>query len=221
MDRYIEPEMSRCALITIDVQQDTLDGQPFEIAGTTAALPTIRALLRAFRKTRRPIVHIVRIYLSDGSNVDLCRREMVEQGRGSFLADSPGCELAGELLPEAHTKLDTSLLLTGKVQRIGPEEFVVYKPRWGAFYQTHLDELLRARNVSTLLFSGCNFPNCPRTSIYEASERDYRIVLVEDAISGLYDQGKREMAGIGVFVMSSSDVIREVNQCGSAITPHL
>ncbi|WP_459872860.1 hypothetical protein, partial [Endothiovibrio diazotrophicus] len=51
---------------------------------------------------------------------------------------------------------------------------MLYKPRWGAFYRTSLESHLRGLDVSTLVFSGCNFPNCPRTSIYQASERDFR-----------------------------------------------
>ncbi|MCW8802798.1 MAG: cysteine hydrolase, partial [Ignavibacteriaceae bacterium] len=65
-------------------------------------------------------------------------------------------------------------------------------------------------NVSTLIFIGCNYPNCPRTSIYQASERDYKIVLVEDAVSGLYPIGLAEMKNIGVFVMKSSDVLARI-----------
>ena len=57
------------------------------------------------------------------------------------------------------------------------------------------------------MFAGCNFPNCPRTSIYEASERDYRVVLVEDAVSGIYDIGRREMVNIGVSLMPTNDVV--------------
>jgi isochorismate hydrolase len=76
---------------------------------------------------------------------------------------------------------------------LGTEEVAIYKPRWGAFYQTPLEEYLREREVSTLVFSGCNFPNCPHTSIYEASERTFGVVLAEDAISGLYDRGKQEL----------------------------
>lgn len=205
MTPHTSPDFSSSALITIDTQRDTLDGQPFEIPGTSARLPTMRSLLEAFRETGRPIVHVVRIYLPDGSNVDLCRRESVAQGRGALLADSPGCQLAAELLPEAGMTLDTALLLSGGLQPIGPDEVVIYKPRWGAFYRTALDKHLRTIGVSTVVITGCNFPNCPRASIYEASERDYRIVLVEDAVSGLYDRGKCEMIEIGVSVMSSTD----------------
>lgn len=57
---------------------------------------------------------------------------------------------------------------------------------------------------------GCNFPNCPRASISEASERDYRVVLVEDAISGLYPKGKVEMLNIGVQVSKAEDVAKAI-----------
>jgi len=80
------------------------------------------------------------------------------------------------------------------------------KPRWGAFYKTPLENHLRELRVSTLVFAGCNFPNGPRTSIDEASERDFRIVLVEDAVSGLYGRGKEEMRRIGVRLMRTEAV---------------
>jgi nicotinamidase-related amidase len=96
--------------------------------------------------------------------------------------------------------------LDGGVQRLGPHEVAIFKPRWGAFYRTPLEDHLRQHDVSTVVFAGCNFPNCPRTSIYEASERDFRIVLVRDAISGLYQRGERELAGIGVQLMDASEV---------------
>jgi hypothetical protein len=61
--------------------------------------------------------------------------------------------------------------------------------------------------VTTAVFCGCNFPNCPRTSIYEASERDFRIVLADDAVSGLYDKGREELKNIGVWLMPTADLI--------------
>jgi nicotinamidase-related amidase len=212
MSRYTEPEWSNSALITIDTQCDTLDGQPFEIPGTSAILPRMRTILQAFRAVEKPIIHIVRIYKADGSNVDLCRRELVEQGIAPVLAGSSGCQLARELLPHAGIELDEDLLLSGGIQTINSREVVIYKPRWGAFYKTPLEQCLREQGVSTLVFSGCNFPNCPRTSIYEASERDFRVVLVDDAISGLYDQGRQEIKNIGVEVLSTSEVVDAVGR---------
>ena len=80
MDEYIEPDFTSAALITIDTQKDFLDGQPFEIPRTAAVLPNMQRLLQGFRKHSKAIVHIVRIYKKDGSNVDLCRRKAIEQG---------------------------------------------------------------------------------------------------------------------------------------------
>ncbi len=219
MDVYTQPDYASIALITIDVQRDTLDGQPFEIPGTSAALPHIRQLLQVFRRAGKPIVHMVRLYKPDGSNGDLCRRGLVEGGSRVLTPGSPGCELAEELLPDPNLRLDTDLLLEGEMQFFSSKEVVLYKPRWGAFYKTRLGAYLHEQGVSTLAFTGCNFPNCPRASLYEASERDFKIVLVEDAVSGLYERGKEEMRGIGVHVTSAKALIDVVSRMGERAFP--
>ena len=215
MSRYTKPEHARSALITIDVQRDTLDGEPFEIPGTSEILPRIQRLVKFFRWEGRPVIHMVRLYRPDGSNVDLCRRELLEKGEKLLLVGSPGSQLAAPLLPSLDTRLDAKVLLEGAIQEIGPSEWIIYKPRWGAFYQTSLEALLRRLRVSTLVFTGCNFPNCPRTSIYEASERDFRIVAIDDAISGLYDRGRGELNAIGVVVTDTERYLNAAPQGNS------
>ncbi|GAG10449.1 unnamed protein product, partial [marine sediment metagenome] len=37
-------------------------------------------------------------------------------------------------------------------------------------------------------------------------ERDFKIVLVEDALSGLYERGKDEMRNIGVLLMRAKEL---------------
>jgi nicotinamidase-related amidase len=206
-DRYLTPDFSASALITIDTQRDVLDGQPLEIPGTSAVLPAMKCLLDAFRQAESPIAHIVRLYRHDGSNVDLCRRSLVEDGAAILAPGSEGSELAPGLLADPSVRLDPDLLLANGIQEVGSREVVIYKPRWGAFFETPLEAHLRSHGASTLVFCGCNFPNCPRTSIYEASERDFRVVLATDAISGLYDRGEQELAGIGVQLMTSDAVV--------------
>ena len=210
LDQYTRPDLSAVALITIDTQCDTLDGQPVEIAGTSAALPRMAQLVAAFRALHKPVVHIVRIYQKDAGNVDMCRKAAVESGRPMFLSDAPGTQLAPEILPSAGVLLDSGTLLAGGIQRLADREVVIYKPRWGAFFQTPLETHLRALGVTTLVFAGCNFPNCPRTSIYEASERDFRLVLVNDAVSGLYDRGVAELKNIGVTVLSTAELLAQL-----------
>lgn len=211
MDIYTKPDLNSAALITIDTQCDTLDGQPLEIPGISSILPNMKLLLDAFRAQSKPIIHIVRIYKSDGSNVDICRKAAVEDGQQMLLENSEGCQIAKDLLPASDIILNSSLLLSGGIQRLSNHEVIIYKPRWGAFYKTALEDHLKKLKISTLIFTGCNYPNCPRTSIYEASERDYRIILVTDAVSGLYEQGKKEMKNIGVELTETKRLLKELD----------
>lgn len=201
---YTSPDWRNAALLTIDVQREfTLPGAPMEIPGTAEAAPAMGRLAGAFRRVGRPIVHVVRLYLSDGSNADLCRREKLERGTRIVHPGSEGAELVDELKPSPETRLDAAGLLAGALQKLGTREWVMYKPRWGAFYRTPLEGHLRSLGVNTVVVCGCNFPNCPRATIYEASERDFRVVLVTDATSGLYERGETELRNIGVELVDS------------------
>ena len=201
----MSPQFDSIALITIDMQRDLLDGEEQEVVGTSAAATVIADLRDAFHRVNAPIIHIVRLYNEDGSNADACRRGPIETGLKLVIAGSPGAEIAGGLVPQG-AALDTERLLAGEIQDLGPNEVAIYKPRWGAFYNTPLEAHLRRLDVSSLAFCGCNFPNCPRTSIYEASERDFRIVVAENAVSGLYDRGRDELRAIGVRLMTGEEI---------------
>ena len=208
---WTQPEFERIALVTIDVQRDTLDGQPFEITGTSKALPHIKRLCQAFRSNGAPIVHILRLYLPDGSNAELCRREALSEGAQMFLAGSEGREVAPELLPHNAAAPDDSLLLRNQPQEIGTNEWYIYKSRWGAFYKSCLEETLRAKGVSTIVLAGCNYPNCIRATVYEASERDFRVVAITDGISNFSENGWNELSSIGINLMSAEEFISELN----------
>jgi hypothetical protein len=43
--------------------------------------------------------------------------------------------------------------------------------------------------------------------MYEANERDFRITLIEDAMSGLYERGKAEMQANGVEVCKTAEPV--------------
>ena len=201
---------ANAALITIDTQCDTLDGAPLEIPGTSDALPNIERLCQTFRHAQRPIIHVVRLYLADGSNAEPCRRALVQGDTAVLRPGTSGRSLAPGVLPTDAADLDDDLLIAGGVQQLGPNEVAIYKPRWGAFFRTPFEAHLRDLGVDSLVFAGCNFPNCPRTSIYQASERDYRIALADDALSGLYERGRQEMSNIGVHVLSTTSILNLV-----------
>lgn len=210
-DRYTRLHLATAALLTIDVQNDfALPGAPIGVPGTLEAVPAMRRVVAAFRAAGLPIMHVVRLYRPDGANVDLPRRSTVEQGSRMVLPGTAGAELVTGLLPGDPVALDASLLLAGGMQPVRQHEWIMYKPRWGAFFDTPLHGHLEQLGVDTLIVCGCNFPNCPRTTVYEASERDYRIGLVTDATSGLYDRGRAELSGIGVHLLDAAGCVERL-----------
>jgi len=121
MSGATDPDFGNCALIMIDVERDTLDGAPFEIPGTSEILPRLQRLAKTFRSRGAPIIHVVRIYRRDGSNVEACRRELVQQGASLLIAGSEGSQIADGLLPTPHRRLDPERLLRDGVQEVGPQ----------------------------------------------------------------------------------------------------
>lgn len=218
-DKYTAPDLSRSALLTIDVQRDFSDlGAVAEIPGTHDRIPAMQRVLDSYRKHRLPIVHVVRLYLADGSNVDLCRRKVIEQGKAIVAPGSDGAELASSLLPAPDLRLDAELLLSGQLQPLATNEWVMYKPRWDAFYKTTLEDHLRSLGINTVVLVGCNFPNCPRTTAYSATMRDLRVVLIPDAISGTYDRGLGELLRIGVSVPSTEEFLSQMERSVLAVS---
>lgn len=207
MDEHTRPVAAESTLLTIDVQRDvTHPDAPMTIPGTAGAVSNMARVVERYRAWDRPIVHVVRLYRSDGSNVDRCRRDDIESKTQSLTPGTDGSQLVTELLANPTIRLDAAALLEGEFQSIGENEWIMYKPRWGAFYETKLSDHLDDMGVTTVTVCGCNYPNCPRTTLYEASERDYRIALVEDATSQTYDRGMNELANIGTLVLQTDEL---------------
>lgn len=207
-DPYTAPQLDRSALLVIDTQVDFLDGGSSPIPGTSAVLPVIAGLLAAYRAAHRPVVHVVRLY--DGDDVDLARRTLLSSGAPIVRPGSAGSQIAPELRPAGAPELDAPRLLAGEFQPLGPGEWAMWKPRWGAFHRTRLDEHLRAHEVSTVVLSGCNYPNCPRAAVYGASERDYRVLVAADAVSGVEPGHLDEARRMGVLAARSDDITGEL-----------
>ncbi|MFJ9951773.1 cysteine hydrolase family protein [Kitasatospora sp. NPDC091207] len=206
-DPHLAPHPESSALVTIDLQRDFLSDSPYGIPGTTEVLPQVRRTVEAFRAAGRPVVHIVRLYEKGGGNADLVRRTLLASGTELVSPGSEGSRLAPALAPDNAPPLDPELLLAGQAQELGPNEYAIFKPRWGAFYRTPLQELLERHGVDTVVLVGCNFPNCPRATLIQASERDYRVVAVPDAISRTSEQGLAEVAGLGVQLLDTAELL--------------
>ena len=213
MPDYCTPERDRTALLTLSVQRDfTAPGSPVTAPGLARVLPNIQKLVRFFRDSGRPVFHSVRLYRPDGSNVDVCRRQAVEEGLRILMPGTFGAELVDEIKPAQEVRLAPEQLLSGEFQDIGPREHVFYRPRWSAFFNTGLEQALRDRGITTLAICGFGFSTGVRATIYEASARDFRIVLLPDAVAGADEQTIRELGRLGVYLIDSAPCQRWLSE---------
>ncbi len=82
MNDYCVAHLGKSLLLVIDVQNDfALKGATAEIDGTFSILPKIKNVIEKYRENQKPIIHVVRLYESDGSNVDICRKDKIENGQ--------------------------------------------------------------------------------------------------------------------------------------------
>src|SRR5438477_8264014 len=59
------------------------------------------------------------------------------------------------------------------------------KKRYSAFYATDLDFLLRRLGIDTVILAGINTTTCVLCSAFEATNRDFRVVVAADAVDSI------------------------------------
>jgi len=207
---YTGPEWRKVALVIIDLQAEFMDGGALPVPGTSEILDRVADLAAAFRAAGRPIVHVVRFYEPGGSDVDLPRRAEVEAGARIAAPGSTGSQIPDAVLPRP-TPLAPDTLLTGEPQRLGDNEVILFKPRWSAFHRTRLEPWLHERGVTTVVVAGCNLPNCPRATLFDASERDFRTVVVTDAVSQASDERLADLQRIGVSLWTTERLVDQLH----------
>lgn len=68
------------------------------------------------------------------------------------------------------------------------DELVTTKKRVSAFYPTDLDFLLRQMDVRTIVLTGCMTDCCILSSAFDASNRNYRVIVARDCVAGTNDE---------------------------------
>jgi nicotinamidase-related amidase len=167
VDEHIAPRLATSALLIIDTQVDFVDGGRSPIAGTTAVIPKLVELRSAFLDAGRPVIHVVRLYAGD--DVDRVRRTAMASGANIVAPGSAGSQVVPELCVAGQRTPDHERLLAGEIEQLDENEWAVWKPRWSAFHRTRLHRHLADLGVDTIVVAGCNFPNCPRATIYDGS----------------------------------------------------
>ena len=156
---HVHVDPARTALVVVDMQNDFVrEGGGLLVPDAEATIPAIRMLLELARANGVRVVYSQDTH-RDG---DLEWRIWPEHAReGSW-----GWEIVDELAP-------------------APDDVVLRKPRYDAFYGTPLNHLLRLWGVDTLVMCGTVANICVHYTAASAALRWYEVVIPRDAISAL------------------------------------
>lgn len=174
------------ALVVIDMQRDFIEQGGFgdslgnDVSRLAAIIPATARLIALFRERGWPVVHTREAHLPDLSD---CPPAKIRRGSPSLhigehgamgrllVRGEPGNQIVPELAPR-------------------PGEPVIDKPGKGMFWATGLHELLRARDITHLVFAGVTTEVCVQTSMREANDRGYECLLIEDATESYFPEFK-------------------------------
>ena len=170
---------ARTAVVAIDMHRGHLDPAvatlPLAADRCGPVIKRAAALFADVRARGVPVVHVVTEY-RDAAEIaanpfwKAVHDDPAKARRGILrhnLAGSPGTEI----IPELHDPRD--LVVRGK-------------KRYSSFHGTDLEFVLRRRlAVDTLVLAGINTSSCVLNAGFDATNRDFRVVVAADAVDSM------------------------------------
>lgn len=198
------------ALLLIDMQRDFMETGGFgealgnDVSTLRTIVPTVKSLLEFFRAQNLPVIHTLECHQPDLSDCPPSKRD---RGNGTLKIGDEGPmgrilirgEIGNAIIPEVAPL---------------PGELCIYKPGKGAFYNTELDEELKARGITHLIVGGVTTEVCVQSTMREANDRGYECLVVEDATESYFPEFKqatlemvRAQGGIVGWTATTKDVM--------------
>ncbi len=179
MDALLALRPASTALLVIDMQRGFVDeGEAMEVPAARESIPRIRTLIDAFRTKRRPVVFTEFVY-SEAAPL------LIGAIHPEHRRAAPGAP-RGVGRPSSSCHEDDPSVATVEALRPQPGELVIRKRWYDAFAGTPLDGALRALGVDTLVVTGTMTDICVLATVVGAFNREYRITVVEDAVTTLW-----------------------------------
>jgi len=174
-DRRFDFDLSKTALILIDMQRDFLDprgaSSDFDLAPLQALVPRLKRLLAKARASNLTIAHTREGHNPDLSDLTDLKRERSRESGAEIGAKGP----LGRYLVRGEAGHDF-------VEELKPQdgEWVIDKPGFGAFYATDLEMRLQTRGITHLIIGGVTTQCCVQSTLREAVDRGYRCLTLSD-----------------------------------------
>jgi ureidoacrylate peracid hydrolase len=191
--------LGEIAVLVIDMQNDFIHEKGKITAMAKAEMPKsiipkLRNLLNFARSHKIPVIYIKTTYRGD--RIDAFPAPHGGTPIEALIEGSWGAEIVDELKP---TSID----------------YIVVKRRFGSFYGTDLEILLKRMGTKTLIVTGVGTNVCVESTIREAKDRDYNVIALEDCTaSGTREAHERSLKNIQFFgiVTNSEKVIEIIKQ---------
>ncbi|MCL5736168.1 MAG: cysteine hydrolase [Actinobacteria bacterium] len=151
----------RTALINIDLQECFVRDSPIAAPEGPAVLERLNRLAAACRQAGIAVIHTRFVLRPDGSNMGILRETSPPAREGILNEDARSAQLDRGLVTEK-------------------EDIILDKSRFGAFFNTDLEEILRRRGIDTLIIGGIATNFCCETTAREAMQRDFRVFFLSD-----------------------------------------
>jgi nicotinamidase-related amidase len=162
-DQHTTLDPARTALLVMDYQEGIVSRLP-------DPGPLLDRVTTAIDDVRERGGHVgwVRVAFEDAEFAEIPETSMFAAFaasadlRAGMRADAPGTQIDARLAPR-------------------PEDVRVRKVRVGAFTTTDLEQQLEKRGITTLVLAGLSTSGVVLSTVREAMDRDYRIVVLRDA----------------------------------------
>lgn len=198
VDRFARP-----ALVVVDMQNDFVRvGAPLEVPAARDTIAVHQGLIGLFRRLGRPVVFTRFVAGPEPT--------LIWQW-SPMLAPPTCCCWPGHrrFYPDVGRELDCAAVID-ELQP-DPGDPVVDKYGYGAFHNTNLDDVLRARRVESLVVTGTVTHVCVEETAREAFHRHYPTTMVADAVSSwtrdLHDATLRNFALKFGWVSTAKEVM--------------
>ncbi|MFQ5899585.1 MAG: cysteine hydrolase family protein [Candidatus Methylomirabilia bacterium] len=195
------------ALIVVDMQKGFVEpGEAMEVPLARAIVPQIQALLGGFREKRLSVIFTQFVY---SQKIPLLVGELHPEHRRAQPGAPRGFGLPSSSCLEGEASVNIIPELAPQ-----PGELVITKHWYDAFNGTPLDGALRARGIHHVVFAGTMTDICVLASVVGAFNREYRCLVVEDAVATL--QPEVQQVTLDVIrrayarVISTKEVAREI-----------
>ena len=147
-------------------------------------------LFRELRAIQVPIVHVVTEYREPG--------EIAANPFWQAIHDDPSKARKGILRHNLAGSPGTEII---PALRAAGDLVVAGKKRYSAFFATDLEVLLHRLGASTLVLAGINTTTCILCTAFEATNRDFRVVVAADAVDSMDGE---EMHRFALRLMSAA-----------------